>query len=519
MMSESPAMFVPRPFQHLAFGLAFVAIAGHARAQELDARTTDRCVRAAARIVVLGPDGDAAASGSGTVIGTAGYILTNFHVVGNVSVEHGTPGTLLVRDNRYEVAIATSAREAVQPRYVARVVRADVRLDLALLRIVATSDGQPLPRGTRFAAIDLADTSDLRPGSRVWAFGFPLNVRTINVTGGQVTGFQMNADAAVAWIRSDAEFNPGNSGGMLVDARGRLVAIPTAVVHGRSTLEPIELARPAERVPRAWLADMRRGIDDVRVDGVPELVEGAAVADAAVGDVGGIGETEIHFYRVPNAIRPARITLSGGAPELVLADASGRIVRRGAGPMDVRETDPPDLLLATVTTNAAEHPLRFELTVTRVAAQPRVATQTTTSPVAANDAPLPPIIGAPVGPNGMPSPGPNVANAAAIQGVILDARTGQPLPQVLVIVGRPDMDLARAIALFMQGAVDEPTFVRMLVGVARTNPAGQYAIGGLLINTRYPAAAVAPGRPPVMLSIAVGNEGTTIQLNPIAIGN
>jgi S1-C subfamily serine protease len=482
-------------------------------AQELDARTTDRCVRAAVRIVVADANGNPAASGSGSMIDSRGYVLTNFHVVGNVSVQHGPPGTLLVPANRYEIAIATSAREAVTPRYIARVVRADQRLDLALLRIVATTDGRALPRNTRFTAIELASTAQLRPGSRVWAFGFPMNVRTINVTGGQVTGFQMNADDAVAWLRSDAEFNPGNSGGMLVDTRGRLVAVPTAVVHGRSTLEPIELARPVERVPASWLRDLRRGIDDVRIDGVSELVDGSVVTSAAVGDVGGIGESEIHFYRIGRALRPAHVTLSGGTPELVLADPAGRIVRRGTTSMEIRETDPPDLLLAVVTPNPAESPLRYEVRAAMaapmarvVATAPRLGTDPGTSAPVVALPPTRPMAAA------VAAPG-----TASIRGSILDATTGQPMANVLVIVGRPDSDLARGIGLLVAGRVDEASFLATLIGVTRTDAAGQYAIAGLPMNTRYPGAAVAPGRPPVMLSIAVGAEGSVIGMNPISI--
>src|SRR5690606_27945696 len=130
-----------------------------------------------------------------------------------------------------------SGRATARTRWIGRIVRADVRLDLALIRVVSQADGSPVPPGTRVPTMEIAPTTDLRPGASLWCFGFPLGVRTINVTGGHMTGFQMNTRGEVAWIRSDAEFNPGNSGGMLVDRRGRLVAVPTAVVSGRDTLE------------------------------------------------------------------------------------------------------------------------------------------------------------------------------------------------------------------------------------------------------------------------------------------
>ncbi len=496
-----------------------------ALAQELSTEATDRAVRAAVRIVVPGPNGEPLASGSGSVIDARGYVLTNFHVVGHVSAEHGMPGTLLIPENLFEIALVDSARESARPRYLARVVRGDARLDLALLQIVALVDRQPLPRGLRFRAVELANTRNLRPGSRVWAFGYPLGVRTINVTGGQVTGFQMNADDGIAWLRSDAEFNPGNSGGMLVDARGRLVAVPTAVVHGRSTLEPIELARPAERIPREWLEAIRRGIDDVRIDGVPELREGLPLADAAVGDSGGLGQSEILFYRLAENVRPARISTNTPAIELVLADTSGRVVRRGAGAIEVGPADPPRLMLAAVVANRGEGGLRFELRLDRLERREPARTATIPPPfggVSGVSEPRampgpPPSMGAqpPPLPPPMPMPpGPR----ASIEGRVVDGADGRPLGNVLILVGRPGADLGRQLAFLLEGRMSEADFFAQLAGAARSDAGGRYRVSGLPTNTRFPAAAFVYGRRPVMLELTVGAEGSSIDLGVIPIG-
>ena len=321
--------------------------AGATQAQDLPQSVTRRAVRAAVKITVQvpgsRPDRLRTSTGSGSIIDPRGYVLTNFHVVGNTTPGAGAPGSLFSPTNEVRISVAQTARETAQERYIGRVVRADVRLDLALIRIVSDTNGNPLPANTRFPAIQLADTSQLRPGSRLFAFGFPLGVQTINVTSGEMSGFQMNSRDQVAWIRTDAEFNPGNSGGMLLDRRGRLVAIPTAVVSGRGTLEPIELARPVERVPAEWRRDLRRGhLEDTVIEGIPELPIGE-LAHEAVGDSSSFDRPEMHYFRLP-AQRPVRIEVSP-ALTIGLLTESGFVVREGQGELTVRSSDPQNMVL------------------------------------------------------------------------------------------------------------------------------------------------------------------------------
>ncbi len=326
----------------LAAGLS----AAPASAQELSSSLTRRAVRAAVKITAESSRGEGS-TGSGTIIDPRGYVLTNFHVVGHTRPGRGEPGSFISPNNQVRIALVTHARETAQERYLGEVVRADARLDLALVRIVSDLQGQPLNARERFPFLPLADTSRLRPGSRVFAFGFPLGVSTINVTSGEMSGFQMNSRDEVAWIRTDAEFNPGNSGGMLLDTRGRLIAIPTAVLSGHGTLEPIELARPVERVPREWLRLLRRGhIDDTVVAGVPVLPDQGELQDEAVGDGGAFDRPELHYYRVP-AARPVRIEV---APALAvgLLTSDGRVVREGRGRVQVNAADPQGLFLAVL---------------------------------------------------------------------------------------------------------------------------------------------------------------------------
>lgn len=336
-------------------------IASTVSAQELSSAATRRAVRASVKITAEWLPSTCggrfqgrspASTGSGSIIDPRGYILTNFHVVGHTRPGNGVPGTFFNPQNEVRIALADHPRMAARDRYIGRVVRADTRLDLALIRIISDADGNPLPRGHRFTAIRLADTSRLRPGSRLYAFGFPLNVRTINVTSGEMSGFQMNSRDEVAWIRTDAEFNPGNSGGMLLDRRGHLVAVPTSVVSGTGTFEPIEFARPVERIPREWRRLLRRGhIEDTVVDGVPQLPMGELI-DEAVGDGSSFDRPEMHYFRLP-AQRPVRIEVSP-ALSIGLLTSCGRVLREGRGRIEVRSSDPQDAVLGLLIPARAE---------------------------------------------------------------------------------------------------------------------------------------------------------------------
>lgn len=329
----------------LVLGLA--ALDARVSAQDLSSSITRRAVRAAVKITAQSPNGGPVSSGSGSIIDPRGYVLTNFHVVGHTHPGAGAPGTFINPANEVRIAMVSSPRESAEERFIGRVVRADTRLDLALVRIVAEVGGAPIPENRRFPSIAMADTSRLRPGSRLFAFGFPLGVRTINVTSGEMSGFHLNSREEVAWIRTDAEFNPGNSGGMLLDRQGRLVAIPTAVLSGRGTLEPIELARPVERVPEEWRRALRRGhIDDVIVDGVPTLPLGAELSDVATGDGNAFDRPEMHYYRLP-AERPIRVQVSPALPVGLLAP-NGEVIRESRGSLEVRSTDPPNVVLGVL---------------------------------------------------------------------------------------------------------------------------------------------------------------------------
>ncbi|MCA9532854.1 MAG: trypsin-like peptidase domain-containing protein [Myxococcales bacterium] len=331
-----------RPSRLLLLALLVYAVGGtHSVAAQPTTLTTSeraRCITSMARVEVDTPGG--ILSGSGTLIDPRGYVLTNFHVVGHRNHESGTPGVL--RAQRFRIALVRNERDIVDDEYVAEVVRGHVRLDLALLRIVGRADEAPLP-STPFPAMPVR--ADLAPLSTpVWALGFPAGMRTIHVTAGQIAGFENDNGGQPSWMRTDTEFNPGNSGGALIDASCRMVGVPTAVAE---SVEPIELARPSTRIPPAWLSALGSGahLTAEPTEGLREIGVLTSIEDAESGEQVG-GNRELRYYRLP-AARPGVASVS---PRLVIATMGpgGRVIRESQGQVLVTASDGPATLIAVL---------------------------------------------------------------------------------------------------------------------------------------------------------------------------
>ncbi|MGJ8639267.1 MAG: Do family serine endopeptidase [Opitutaceae bacterium] len=147
--------------------------------------------------------------GSGVVLTSDGYIITNSHVVSN---ERGQDADeILVRLN--------DGRELS-----AELVGRDPKTDVALLKVGATD----LP------TIEVADSDSIEVGDIVFAIGNPMQIG-LTVTQGIVSATDRSigiygAEGYENFIQTDASINPGNSGGALVDTLGRLVGINSAIV-------------------------------------------------------------------------------------------------------------------------------------------------------------------------------------------------------------------------------------------------------------------------------------------------
>ncbi len=195
--------------------------------------------------------------GSGFIIGREGYIVTNNHVIEN--------------------ADQIKVKLAMGKEFDAKVVGRDPKTDLALIKIEASDDLTPLEMG---------DSDGLRVGTWVVAIGSPFGLEQ-TVTAGIVSakGRTLGAGPYDDFIQTDASINPGNSGGPLINMKGEVIGINTAIFSqgggnvGIGFAIPVNLAqgiieqlKNEGQVTRGWLGV---GIQDI----TPELAEYYGVKD------------------------------------------------------------------------------------------------------------------------------------------------------------------------------------------------------------------------------------------------
>ncbi len=146
------------------------------------------------------------ALGSGVIVSPEGYIVTNNHVIA-----HATDIEVMLTDKR---------------TFKGKVIGADPMTDIAVVKI----DAKNLP------AVAWGDSSDLHVGDTVMAFGNPFGLN-FTVTRGTVSALGrsgLDIEKIENFIQTDAAINPGNSGGALVNVRGQVIGINTAIVSGDS---------------------------------------------------------------------------------------------------------------------------------------------------------------------------------------------------------------------------------------------------------------------------------------------
>ena len=157
--------------------------------------------------------------GSGVIVSPDGYVLTNNHVVG---------------DARAEVTVVLSDKRELK----AKIIGTDEATDIALLKIPATN----LP------TLPWGDSSKLKVAEWVLAIGNPFQLNQ-TVTLGIVSATGRSLEGRLAqyedFIQTDAAINPGNSGGALINARGELVGINTAIYTESGGYQGIGFAVPS----------------------------------------------------------------------------------------------------------------------------------------------------------------------------------------------------------------------------------------------------------------------------------
>jgi S1-C subfamily serine protease len=148
-----------------------------------------------------------AGTGSGTIIDSAGLILTNNHVVGGAQKINVTLGTNEVLEGTIVGSCAVR--------------------DIAVVKV----DGE----GRKLEAAELGDSDKIRVGQRVYAIGNPFGLAGgPSVTSGVISAINRTIESESGLIenlvQTDASINPGNSGGPLVDVKGKVIAINAAII-------------------------------------------------------------------------------------------------------------------------------------------------------------------------------------------------------------------------------------------------------------------------------------------------
>ena len=204
--------------------------------------------------------------GSGVIISKDGYIVTNNHVVENA--------------DEITITIAEDTKE-----YNARVIGKDVDSDLAVIKI----------DGDDFNAIKLGYSEDLKVGDLIFALGNPFGIGS-TVTQGIISALNkdnVGINRYENFIQTDASINPGNSGGALIDSRGALIGINSAIISKSGGNNGIGFAIPIDMVKNVvqkLIADgkVTRGYLGVVIDDLkPNLIklynhqDGALILDVA----------------------------------------------------------------------------------------------------------------------------------------------------------------------------------------------------------------------------------------------
>ncbi len=215
--------------------------------------------------------------GSGVIIASDGYILTNNHVVEDA--------------DELEVQLGD------ERKFPAKLIGTDPKTDIAVIKI----DAKDLP------FLTLADSDKLRVGDIVFALGNPLGIgQTVTMGIISATGRKnvnlltdREPDAYEDFIQTDAAINQGNSGGALVDARGRLVGINSGIATtnrgniGIGFAVPINLARSVMSslieygtVIRGYLGVQTQTLtaDDAEALKLPRTTRGVIIADLSPKD-------------------------------------------------------------------------------------------------------------------------------------------------------------------------------------------------------------------------------------------
>jgi Do/DeqQ family serine protease len=214
-------------------------------------------------------------AGSGVIVDAKnGYIITNHHVI-----ENANEITITLLDNR---------------TFIAKVIGSDEGADVAILQVKQPN----LVAVPNLVAMSLGDSAQLEVGDYVVAIGNPFGL-SHTVTAGIVSALSrtgINPDGYEDFIQTDASINPGNSGGALVNLRGELVGINSAILSGSGGNIGIGFAIPVNLVKNVMdqlikFGQVKRGVLGVNLYPVnADIAKELGVAESSGALVGGVAQ-------------------------------------------------------------------------------------------------------------------------------------------------------------------------------------------------------------------------------------
>jgi Do/DeqQ family serine protease len=269
-------------------------------------------------------------SGSGVILSADGYIVTNNHVIENASSIEIT-----LNDKR---------------TFKAEVVGADPTTDIALLKIDATD----------LAPMHFGNSDNLRVGEWVLAVGNPFNL-TSTVTAGIVSAKARNinilsADLKIeSFIQTDAAVNPGNSGGALVNTKGELVGINTAIASRTGTFAGYSFAVPASIVSKV--------VEDLREFGVVQrAILGIQMRDITSAFAKEAKLPTLEGVYIVNVLEKGAASVAGiKEGDIIIAIDNVKIKSSSELQEQVGRYRPGDMIQVTVLRNNKEQTFQVEL--------------------------------------------------------------------------------------------------------------------------------------------------------------
>jgi S1-C subfamily serine protease len=258
--------------------------------------------------------------GSGIIYDSAGWILTNRHVVGEAATV-----TVALNDGR---------------QVLGSVYGVDTLTDLAIVKITA-SDLHAAPIG---------DSAQLQPGQTAIAIGSALGTFTNSVTSGVISalGRTLTVTDPLSGerrrlrnlIQTDAAINPGNSGGPLVDAAGEVIGVSTAYAEGAQGIFfaiPINIAKPimeqavaGEQLTRPWIGIIYIAVDralaaenDLPIDYGAWLSPDTGTGESPVKEGSPAADAGLQAGDIITSIDGARIDASRGLDDILSSYGPG----------------------------------------------------------------------------------------------------------------------------------------------------------------------------------------------------